>query len=862
MRAQKAGFWGRARRSTRFLGGTNPAQPGAMAHRRTSTLSHLIFFAASSVLGCGAEDPDLEPTGTEADALTPVPITFDYSMPDKFGTDLNDDGIIDLQPVQPSDPARSPVVGNLLRPSAWKVTLDACSSLGGKYVWDVVAPNGVSTRYDAGLNCRHTIQVATQGAYRVTLTATFTRIQLPQGTPSTEVSTATKIVNVKNYLIVSVGDSIASGEGAPDVPIPGGPDGWRGGTLATWSNRQCHRSANSGHARAALALERSDPHSSVTFISLACSGAGVDTGLLNPYFGQEPFIPGTRQLLPRLPSQIDEARRLACPSLPTLLVPPAPCAQVDALLVNAGANDVGFGELVEACGIPADDCRSQAPLVRDYYTKLENLPAAYDRLATRIREKLDVKQVYISEYPDPTHTDSGAYCSEIRFIDAGAGVVDGVINSDEVPWAHQAVVLKLNRAVLAAAQKHGWKPISGIAQDFRKHGYCATDHWMVRYDESTRSQGNIDGTLHPNAAGYEAIARHLLAAVEEETTLPRNRLAAVAHSDSPDLRLFARAYDGVIHQRSGDGVKWRPWQSLGGNMSSAPAALEPAAGQTVVFAVDKTGALKSNVFLSQTNGFSGWRGHASTAVDPDTGSSRSLAFVDTPALARDREGRAHVVAIGDDSRLWHTKVSAGGGWVDSAGNLVTNWTSLNAPPFIGRPSIVADGANELDVVVRGADNAVWHGFLNGGVWSWQSLGGIIVGNPKLTSGAAERLDIFALGIDRAVHHQWGWEGWYWGGWESFGSVATSDPEVVVSGVDQDAIFVRSAAFGLDRKFHWGGAWNSLAAPTTLVSAVHAVMEGAGVEDAFAELSDGTVAAWSLRNGGWSGPTSLGIIGAR
>jgi hypothetical protein len=166
------------------------------------------------------------------------------------------------------------------------------------------------------------------------------------------------------------------------------------------------------------------------------------------------------------------------------------------------------------------------------------------------------------------------------------------------------------------------------------------------------------------------------------------------------------------------------------------------------------------------------------------------------------------------------------------------------------------------VVVRGADNAVWHGFMNGGAWSWQSLGGVIVGNPKLVSGAAERLDIFALGTDRALHHQWGWEGWYWGGWESLGGVATSDPDVVVWGVDQDDIFIRSAGFGVDHVIHWGGAWSSLAAPTTLVSAVHAVIDGAGVEDAFAELSDGSVAAWSLRNGAWSGPISLGIIGSR
>jgi hypothetical protein len=79
----------------------------------------------------------------------------------------------------------------------------------------------------------------------------------------------TQEVTVRDMLIVSIGDSYASGEGNPDVNRSGDQP-------AQWVDRRCHRSANSGPAQAAAALERADPHTSVTFLSFACSGATVN----------------------------------------------------------------------------------------------------------------------------------------------------------------------------------------------------------------------------------------------------------------------------------------------------------------------------------------------------------------------------------------------------------------------------------------------------------------------------------------------------------------------------------------------------------------------------------------------------------
>ena len=99
-----------------------------------------------------------------------------------------------------------------------------------------------------------------------------------------------------------------------------------------WQNRRCNRSALAGQAQAAIALERSDPHTSVTFVHLACSGAEIVTGVIGPYAGVEP-PPGAADL----PPQIDQALALIGDR------------EVDAVLLSIGGNDAGFGPIVEAC---------------------------------------------------------------------------------------------------------------------------------------------------------------------------------------------------------------------------------------------------------------------------------------------------------------------------------------------------------------------------------------------------------------------------------------------------------------------------------------------------------------------------------
>ncbi|MEI9901679.1 MAG: hypothetical protein WDN31_17970 [Hyphomicrobium sp.] len=107
-------------------------------------------------------------------------------------------------------------------------------------------------------------------------------------------------IKVHDLLIVGMGDSFASGEGNPDVPVRFSRDrsadyGQRSGTSdltgyptrvgtwkqigdktfieenARWSDQGCHRSLYSHQLRAALQLSIEDDHRSVTYVGVACS---------------------------------------------------------------------------------------------------------------------------------------------------------------------------------------------------------------------------------------------------------------------------------------------------------------------------------------------------------------------------------------------------------------------------------------------------------------------------------------------------------------------------------------------------------------------------------------------------------------
>ncbi|MGH7690846.1 MAG: hypothetical protein ACREN3_14665, partial [Gemmatimonadaceae bacterium] len=286
----------------------------------------------------------------------------------------------------------------------------------------------------------------------------------------------------------------------------------------------CHRSANAASAQAALALEQSDPHTSVTFVHLACSGAKIEGG------GQA----------------IDQQIRWANTLIGN--------REIDAVIVSIGGNDLGFSSLATAC-VVQQPCYSQAPTIdlsravaacapltllpsggttcSDFFknntpqqsasqlldSTTAGLPGRYAHLATAdlpglrgllrpdagagangSADSVRDNRVYITEYGNLTKNDASAYCAPDPTDPLGTMVG---VTPDEMQWLDQSAEADLNSDVRAAAQQFGWNFVTGIYAAYTPHGYCAHDHWVNRIDESYLHQGDMQGMVHPNRSGQQ-----------------------------------------------------------------------------------------------------------------------------------------------------------------------------------------------------------------------------------------------------------------------------------------------------------------------------------------------------------------------
>src|SRR5262249_29554101 len=264
------------------------------------------------------------PLPPAAAAAAPTP-HFIWSMADRFG-ELDASGHIRAR----HDP-------DYVNPAAgYEVDFDASSCVPGSgaidsYAWTITPTTGGGPIVSKSTTPTYAAMLR-QGDYSVTLTLV---------SQDGQSSTITQVVTVKDILIISIGDSYASGEGNPLEAQEFDFIGCRS-KEAVWGDTgddpdcvRCHRSVLSGPAQAALQVEQADPHTSVTFVSFACSGAQIEVGVLQPYAGIE-GPPGTSNL-PPIPAQIDQVSSLA------------QGRAIDALVVSIGGNDAGFSKIIKAC---------------------------------------------------------------------------------------------------------------------------------------------------------------------------------------------------------------------------------------------------------------------------------------------------------------------------------------------------------------------------------------------------------------------------------------------------------------------------------------------------------------------------------
>ena len=385
---------------------------------------------------------------------------IDYSMPARFGLPGKQKGLIEYHETLAE-----------IRPESWRVDFTIKRKDGKRCAGTLGLTVPGAVRIGSARNCAFYAMYPKEGMYTVTVT-------LADGSKTLK---GTRTFVVQDWLIVGLGDSNGSGEGAPDVAGSVRPL-----KPARWQDRRCHRSANSYQAQAARAIERRDPRTSVTFVHLACSGATTFRGLLDEYEGIEP-APKPKYLRP----QITEMAELVGGR------------EIDAVMVSIGVNDLRFGDMAIHC-IRHGDCPNAkladtpTPTLATEIDRLRSfLPRRYAKVGAALKTAGAAPgRVFLSEYFDSTRDDNEEFCNLVSV----PGV--GTFTRAEAKWAHDNVLVPLNAAVRAASAANGWGgPITGAYMKFRRHGYCADDTWIVPLDDSFWDQLDTQGTLHSNTRG-------------------------------------------------------------------------------------------------------------------------------------------------------------------------------------------------------------------------------------------------------------------------------------------------------------------------------------------------------------------------
>ena len=372
-------------------------------------------------------------------------------------------------------------------------------------------------------------------------------------------------LKVHDILIAAMGDSFASGEGNPDVPVrfsrdrsadysrpdedgaltgyPARIGDWQKigdktfiSENARWLDQACHRSLYSNQTRAALELAVEDPHRAVTYAGVSCSGAEVTFGLFLRYTGNE-WVPN-----PPVLSQVSAVAEAQCGTHESeaLDLPEAyhingkipelkgglvlrKCAKenarkIDLVLLSIGGNDIGFSRLVANAVLSSQSLlRQLGGWIGEVHgqaqasAQLARLPARYKSLNRAIHNLLYVPweesdRIILAGYPGLALSGDGSEtCKDGR---AGMEVVPDFELSEQKLREGTWVADKLHRLMRDNANTYGWTFAETHRRAFVDRGICSGGREDGgRQADDLRLPRKIDGSWKPyNPADFQAYA--------------------------------------------------------------------------------------------------------------------------------------------------------------------------------------------------------------------------------------------------------------------------------------------------------------------------------------------------------------------
>ena len=268
-----------------------------------------------------------------------------------------------------------------------------------------------------------------------------------------------------------------------------------------------------------------------------------------------------------------------------------------------------------------------------------------------------------------------------------------------------------------------------------------------------------------------------LCAVCASTSVSANPIPGGTGPSSVDLKgtylkyVFVKGYDGALWYRdksiAGGGDQWGwlgGWVSLGGQLTSSPAAVSRGSGTI-------------DVYVRWSDGTVWERPYYNGAWHPWVKIGGQVAAGTGPG-ASGWPGHADVFFKGTNGAISQTTWTAGSRWTNAAS--LGGWLASS-------PAAVSRGPGFITIYARGTDGAVYGKSYYNGAWhDWFNIGGQVaagtgpafsVWRTDLASNVVDRADIWITGTDGAMYQKTWTAASGWSNWKYLGGKLTSSPTV-------------------------------------------------------------------------------------
>ena len=336
------------------------------------------------------------------------------------------------------------------------------------------------------------------------------------------------VANDQSMTIIALGDSYGSGEGNPVTagsylytghPIPGQPrEKWSTSTdpSVQQNAERCHRSDQSGSAKAARKVASVNPPLTVNYVSFACSGAEtkniVETSLGGVQPEQYKGADADYFNRPPLPSQLSQAKQW---------LQAQPSKRADVVYISIGGNDVGFGTVVSECFIfirlklPWERCQDfTAVKAVSGQSTFTALTSRLQGLAREVRTAFPEALIVFSQYPDllsipktdPRDRNKDGICS-----DQDAPPINDLdfifsVRTPDAFWIRDVFQKKLNGTIDTAIKSLNLPRIV-VASDHvnNQRGFCSASAIVNPNQDSLNRQGRDEDLAATWVAGVAGL---------------------------------------------------------------------------------------------------------------------------------------------------------------------------------------------------------------------------------------------------------------------------------------------------------------------------------------------------------------------